>query len=148
MNLRSIAVLVVAEAALLALTEWADKGSKGKGSEKAAERVERKLERGGSDKDDEGELAREHERRDAEHAKRERAEKRTDDDAHDADDEDRDRVHPRGEERGEPGSKARGDEMRARRDERREIMDEARANHEPGEPQAGKKPWWRFWDTE
>lgn len=43
---------------------------------------------------------------------------------------------------------ARGDEMRNRRDERKAIMEEAKAAHEPGTPQRGKKPWWRFWESE
>lgn len=41
----------------------------------------------------------------------------------------------------------RGDEMRGRRDERKEIMEESRAGAEPDAPRKGKKPWYRFWES-
>jgi hypothetical protein len=48
----------------------------------------------------------------------------------------------------EEAGKARGEEMRARRDERKAIMEEARDAAEPGTPRKGKKPWWRFWQSD
>jgi hypothetical protein len=42
----------------------------------------------------------------------------------------------------------RGAEMRDRRDERKAIMQEAKGSSEPGTPQKGKKPWWRFWGSD
>lgn len=48
----------------------------------------------------------------------------------------------------EEAGKSRGDEMRARRDERKEIMEEAKDSAEPGTPRKGKKPWWRFWESD
>lgn len=44
--------------------------------------------------------------------------------------------------------KGRGDEMRARRDERKEVMADAKSAAEPGTPRKGKKPWWRFWESD
>lgn len=52
-------------------------------------------------------------------------------------------------EKGEEAAEAaRGDEMRARRDERKAIMEETRSGAEPGTPRKGKKPWWRFWESD
>ena len=44
--------------------------------------------------------------------------------------------------------KGRGKEMRARRDERKAIMEETKGAAEPGTPQKGKKPWYRFWEAD
>lgn len=43
---------------------------------------------------------------------------------------------------------AHGEAMRERRDQRKAIMEEAKQAHEPGTPQAGKKPWWKFWGSD
>lgn len=53
----------------------------------------------------------------------------------------------RTEEAGE-AAEGRGAEMRERRDERKAIMDEAKGAAEPGTPRKGKKPWWRFWESD
>jgi hypothetical protein len=61
------------------------------------------------------------------------------------------RIEERGEELSERGEMAvggRGAEMRDRRDERKAIMQEAKGSSEPGTPQKGKKPWWRFWGSD
>jgi hypothetical protein len=54
--------------------------------------------------------------------------------------------------RGEAGvdraDKGRGAEMRTRRDERKAIMEEAKSSAEPGTPRKGKKPWYRFWESD
>ena len=42
----------------------------------------------------------------------------------------------------------RGAEMRARRDERKAIMEDAKSSAEPGTPRKGKKPWYRFWESD
>jgi hypothetical protein len=44
--------------------------------------------------------------------------------------------------------KGKGDEMRDRRDERKAIMNESKAAREPGTPQKGEKPWWKFWGND
>lgn len=47
--------------------------------------------------------------------------------------------------KGADSDRGKGDEMRERRDERKQIMEEHKGATEPGEPQGGKKPWWKFW---
>ena len=137
MTRRHLVVLFAAALTVAALPAWADKDDKGKGASKAAERAEQELERGPADKGMKHDRA--ERRADGDHAKRDRADDRPNR---------ADRVHPRDEQRDEPGSQARGEEMRERRDERRQIMEDARADQEAGEPQAGKKPWWRFWESD
>jgi hypothetical protein len=43
------------------------------------------------------------------------------------------------------GANPKGDEMQARRDERKAIQETYRQESEGGSAQAGKKPWWKFW---
>jgi len=45
-------------------------------------------------------------------------------------------------------TEAQGDAMKDRRDERKAIMDQTKGAAEPGTPQKGKKPWWRFWGSD
>jgi hypothetical protein len=87
-------------------------------------------EHGGKGKGKTAEKAREKAPDEAEQA-RERAEERT-----------------RTESAGEDAGKARGEEMRERREERKRIMEEAKGSAEPGTPRKGKKPWWRFWESD
>ena len=44
--------------------------------------------------------------------------------------------------------RGRGAEMRARCDERKAIMEDAKSGAEPGTPRKGKKPWYRFWESD
>ncbi len=63
----------------------------------------------------------------------------------------REQAEERGEEARESAEReqrGRGDEMRARREERKAIMDEAKTGAETGTPRKGKKPWWRFWESD
>lgn len=50
--------------------------------------------------------------------------------------------------RADEANQGRGAEMRERRDQRKAIMQDAKSTAEPGTPRKGKKPWWRFWESE
>jgi len=39
-------------------------------------------------------------------------------------------------------------EMRERRDERKQIMEESKTQGKKEEPPKGKKPWWKFWESD
>jgi hypothetical protein len=106
---------------------------KGKG-QKGLEKSQQKMKEAKKQAGDAKEEAEEH----AEEA-REEAEERAE--------EAREEAEERAEKAREMGE-GRGGEMRARRDERKAIMEEAKAGHEPGTPQKGKKPWWRFWESD
>ena len=54
----------------------------------------------------------------------------------------------RGEAAVDEADPGRGAEMRARRDERKAIMEDAKSSAEPGTPRKGKKPWYRFWESD
>ena len=68
--------------------------------------------------------------------------------ARDAAEEGAKRTRERGEAAVDQADKGRGAEMRARRDERKAIMEDAKSAAEPGTPRKGKKPWYRFWESD
>lgn len=58
------------------------------------------------------------------------------------------RTREQGEAAVDEADPGRGAEMRARRDERKAIMEDAKSSAEPGTPRKGKKPWYRFWESD
>ena len=141
MTARTISILAALTAlafATPALAGHHESKERGKPAGKMQEHGDKAMKRGDEAREEADERTRE---------AREEADERTREAREEAEESSREAREEAGE-RSEGATKGRGAEMRARRDERKAIMDEAKSAAEPGTPRKGKKPWWRFWESD